>query len=105
MQRAYKELALDLIKKKKTPCVVCALRTQEKIHDNNTIDVFFTCSILKTREEQPHYFLKSTREESKQLEKADFSLPSYLTDWWKDVVPATDDISSNFLISNKVEEV
>lgn len=58
MQSAYKKLANDLIEKKLTPCVVCALRTHEKIHDDNTVDVFFTCSILKTRVDQPHYFLK-----------------------------------------------
>ena len=58
MQRAYLELSNDLIKKNLTPCVVVSLRTQEKIHDDNTVDVFFSCSILKTNEEKPHYFLK-----------------------------------------------
>ena len=60
MQRAYNALATDLISKNKTPCVVCCLRIQEKIHDNNIVDIFFTCSILNTRKEEPHYFIKQS---------------------------------------------
>ena len=42
------ELASDLIKQGLAPCVVCSLKFQEKIHNNNFIDIFFTCSIMST---------------------------------------------------------
>lgn len=82
MQSAYKELASDLIKRKLTPCVVCSLRTQEKIHDDNSVDVFFTCSILRTKEQRPHFFLKQTKKEHTALMKAKIDLPADILNWY-----------------------
>jgi len=58
------------MRKKLTPCVVCCLRVQEKVHEDGTVDVFFTGIILKNRATQPHFFLKRAREEAEELKSA-----------------------------------
>mmetsp|Transcript_3868 Transcript_3868/g.5157 ORF Transcript_3868/g.5157 Transcript_3868/m.5157 type:complete len:220 (+) Transcript_3868:1386-2045(+) len=81
MQRAYMELAADLTRQKLTPCVVCSLRTQETIHEDGTVDVFFTASVLKVRDRQSHFFLKRAKEESAAFTKAGIDLPEHLVNW------------------------
>lgn len=81
MQLAYMELAKDLTRKKLTPCVVCSLRTKEIVHEDGTVDVFFTCSVLKTRGVHSHFFLKRTKEEKIAFQKANLEIPAHLIDW------------------------
>ena len=76
------ELAADLTKKNLTPCVVCSLRTNETVHDDNTVDVFITCSILKTKEDQPHFFIKRNQEDALAFEQAKLNLPDNLVNWY-----------------------
>ena len=68
LQGAYLELASDLIKKGLAPCVVSSLKFQEKIHDNNFFDIFFTCSIMSTSLEPQKQLLEAKLAEAKAAE-------------------------------------
>lgn len=75
MQRAHMELAADLTRKKLAPCIICSLRTEENVHEDGTVDIFFTASVLKVHEKQSHYFLKRAKEEFNALDKSGIELP------------------------------
>lgn len=73
IQQAHLEFVQSIIKNGWTPCIVCSLKSQVKINDNNMIDVIFTASILRKPE---HQMLELYKREKDLLDvRSDINLP------------------------------
>jgi hypothetical protein len=74
MQQAHLELVQSIIQKGFKPCIVCSLKSQVKIHDNNMIDIVFQASVIE--DPQQHQMLDLYKVEKQMLDiRTDIKLP------------------------------